>query len=117
MKKRMYYNMRIKTIQRNTSNIMKLIKICRKIRNFKIEMQANKLWKKLHEVLRELEERQNYKLTPSEDFQKFVTYGPDKLKVNPLDSIDTDKLTEDIESKKALLEGRLHDRNEDLKDL
>jgi Leucine-rich repeat (LRR) protein len=28
MKKRMYYNMRIKTIQRNTSNIMKLLKIC-----------------------------------------------------------------------------------------
>ena len=38
MKKRMYYNMRIKTIQRNTSNIMKLLKICRKVRNFKIDI-------------------------------------------------------------------------------
>lgn len=38
MKKRMYYNMRIKTIQRNTSNIMKLIKLCKKIRNFKIDI-------------------------------------------------------------------------------
>ena len=38
MKKRMYYNMRIKTIQRNTSNIMKLLKICRKVRNFKIDL-------------------------------------------------------------------------------
>ena len=29
MKKRMYYNMRIKTIQRNTSNIIRIIKICK----------------------------------------------------------------------------------------
>ena len=38
MKKRMYYNMRIKTIQRNASNIMKLLKVCKKIRNFKIDI-------------------------------------------------------------------------------
>ena len=57
MKKRMYYNMRIKTIQRNTSNIMKLLKICRKVRNFKIDIQVSKLTRKLNEVQRELEER------------------------------------------------------------
>jgi len=50
MKKRMYYNMRIKTIQRNTSNIMKLIKVCRKIRNFKIDIQVSKLTRKLNEI-------------------------------------------------------------------
>lgn len=38
MKKRMYYNMRIKTIQRNTSNIMKLLKICKQLRISKIDL-------------------------------------------------------------------------------
>lgn len=57
MKKRMYYNMRIKTIQRNASNIMKLLKVCKKIRNFKIDIQVTKLTKKLNEIARELEER------------------------------------------------------------
>jgi predicted metal-dependent hydrolase len=54
----MYYNMRIKTIQRNASNIMKLLKVCKKIRNFKIDIQVTKLTKKLNEISRELEERQ-----------------------------------------------------------
>lgn len=58
MKKRMYYNMRIKTIQRNASNIIKLVKICQKIRNFKIDISVTKLTKKLNEIARELEERQ-----------------------------------------------------------
>lgn len=58
MKKRMYYNMRIKTIQRNTSNIMKLLKICRKVRICKLEISQSKLIKKLLEITRELEERQ-----------------------------------------------------------
>ena len=58
MKKKMYYNMRIKTIQRNASNIDKLIKICKKIRNFKIDLNIIKLTKKLNEITRELEERQ-----------------------------------------------------------
>lgn len=57
MKKRMYYNMRIKTIQRNASNIMKLLKVCKKIRNFKIDISITKLTKKLNEAARELEER------------------------------------------------------------
>lgn len=60
MKKRMYYNMRIKTIQRNSSNIAKVLKIAKKIRNFKIDIQVTKLLKKLHEVSRELEEREYF---------------------------------------------------------
>ena len=46
-----------------------------------------------------------------------VTYGSEKLKRNPLDSVENDKLFSDIESKMALLQGRLNDKNEDLKDL
>lgn len=50
MKKRMYYNMRIKTIQRNTSNVMKLLKACRQIKVAKLNAQCSKLLKKLQEV-------------------------------------------------------------------
>jgi len=39
------------------------------------------------------------------------------LSKNPLDAIDNDKLVSDIESKIALINGRLHDKNEDIKDL
>ena len=117
MKKRMYYNMRIKTIQRNTSNIMKLLKICRKVRNFKIDLQVSKLTKKLNEVQRELEERQSLCQTNHEEFESPITYGPEKMKRNPLDTVENDKLFSDIESKMALLKGRLNDKNEDLKDL
>ena len=46
MKKRMYYNMRIKTIQRNSYNIIKLLKICKKIRKFNLDLQVSKLIKK-----------------------------------------------------------------------
>ena len=46
-----------------------------------------------------------------------VTYGPENLKHNPLDSIENDKLFSDIENKIALLKGRINDKNEDLKDL
>lgn len=53
MKKRMYYNMRIKTIQRNTSNIMKLLKICRNVRKRNLDLQVSKLIKKLQEIQRE----------------------------------------------------------------
>jgi hypothetical protein len=34
-----------------------------------------------------------------------------------LDNIDRETLMNDIESKMALINGRLHDKNEDLKDL
>lgn len=117
MKKRMYYNMRIKTIQRNTSNIVKLLKVCRRVRNLKIDLQVTKLNKKLKEAFRELEERQNLPKEGLEQFQALVKYGPDSLDRNPLDSIATDTLIPDLESKIALINGRLHDKNEDLKDM
>ena len=117
MKKRMYYNMRIKTIQRNTSNIMKLLKICRKVRICKIDIQTSKLIKKLHEINRELEERQHLNQTNHNQFESVFTYGPEQSKTNPLDQINNAQLVSDIESKRALIQGRMHDKNEDTKDL
>ena len=96
---------------------MKLLKICRKVRNFKIDIQISKLIRRLNEVQRELEERQNLPQVYNEEFENVIFYGPDKAKKNPLDQIENDKLVSDIESKVALINGRLHDKNEDLKEL
>jgi Leucine-rich repeat (LRR) protein len=43
MKKRMYYNMRIKLIQKNTNNVIQVLKVCRAIRHTKIAMRIDKL--------------------------------------------------------------------------
>ena len=50
-------------------------------------------------------------------FESVCSYGPQNLKHNPLDEIDNETLVSDIESKQALIQGRLHDRDEDFKDL
>ena len=52
-----------------------------------------------------------------DDFESIVTYGADKLKRNPLDAIANDQLIADIEAKMALINGRLHDKNEDIREL
>jgi hypothetical protein len=52
-----------------------------------------------------------------DDFESILTYGPEKYKKNPLDLVENDKLVSDIENKTALINGRVHDKNEDLKDL
>lgn len=48
--------MRIKTIQRNTTNVMRLLKICRGLRRKKIEKQMDKVLRKLQEIEREQDE-------------------------------------------------------------
>ena len=117
MKKRMYYNMRIKTIQRNTSNIMKLLKICRKVRIAKLDIQQSKLIKKFLEISRELDERHYITQSNKSEFEPVFTFGPEKVPHNPLDQLDNEQLSEQIENKKALIQGRIHDKNEDTKDL
>ena len=52
-----------------------------------------------------------------DQFESVCSYGPQNLKHNPLDEIDNETLVSDIESKKALIQGRLYDRDEDFKDL
>ena len=112
MKKRMYYNMRIKTIQRNASNILKLIKVSRNLRNFKLDIDVTRLTKRLYFTMRELEERQllAQKKYVEEGF-KGVGFGSETGKkgqenftetVNPLDEMDQEKLVNDLERKKAL---------------
>ena len=55
---------------------MRLLKICKKIRNFKIDIQVNKLTKKFNEISREFEERKYYSMTNKEEFECIFTYGP-----------------------------------------
>jgi hypothetical protein len=57
MKKRMYYNMRIKTISRNSSSTLKLLKIGKKLKTFKVDIDMTKLSKRFNTVLREIEVR------------------------------------------------------------
>ena len=73
--------------------------------------------KKMGEVQRELEERQHLAQKMPAGIEPAVTFGPERLDKNPLDKIDNDILFSDIESKTALIKGRLQDRQEDLKDL
>jgi signal transduction histidine kinase len=67
---------------------MKLLKICKKIRNFKIDIQVTKLTKKLNEITRELEERQYLNQTNKDQFESVFTYGAVNSKKNPLDEIE-----------------------------
>jgi len=81
---------------------------------------VTKLLKKLQEVCRELEEREYFmkeRAQPLQSEEQVCTYGADQLPKNPLDEMDQEKLLADLEAKKALYKGRIHDKNEDLRDL
>ena len=91
MKKRMYYNMRIKTIQRNASNLIKIIQIGKKLKTFKLDIEITRLTKKMYMASRELEERT---LLPLKTDNSDLHY-----KSNPLDLLDHEKLINDLERK------------------
>lgn len=63
----------------------------------------------MHEVTRELEERQYLGVQNSngsvnkDSFECVFTYGATNAKKNPLDDIDNEKLIGDLEGKKALM--------------
>ena len=73
--------------------------------------------KKMNEIMREIEERQYVSRTNRDQFENVITFGPTNAKKNPLEGIETEKLIGDLESKKALIQGRIHDKNEYVKDL
>jgi hypothetical protein len=77
MKKRMYYNMRIKTIQRNTTNLVGVLKVCKKLRSKKLEIFTERLVRKIMEVDREMEERLNLPQENKDNFESMCTYGLD----------------------------------------
>ena len=95
MKKRMYYNMRIKTMQRNASNLVRMLKIAKKVKVFINEFHITRFTKMLYEVKREMEERQLLpkrrnegprELTPEEkEIEGLIRYSPGDMKNNPLD--------------------------------
>lgn len=82
MKKRMYYNMRIKLIHKNTNNVIQVLKVCKAIRHKKIALRVDKLQRKLQEIEREQQEREEVR---EGEFKPMCTYGPDKKPINPLD--------------------------------
>ena len=68
-----------------SSNIMKLLKVCRKVRICKLETNQSKLIKKLLEINRELEERQYISQNNKDEFESVFTFGPEQVTRNPLD--------------------------------
>ena len=98
MKKRMYYNMRIKTIQRNASNVLKLVKIAKKIKNLRLDFDITRINKKLYSVMREIDER--HLLPPrNPDLPRIIMYGEAKSFDNPLDEFDQEQLMKDLDIK------------------
>ena len=56
MKKRMFYNMKIKTMKRIASNVMRIIKSCKKIRRLTVNKEIDYLTLTLKDYMRELDE-------------------------------------------------------------
>ena len=99
MKKKMYYNMRIKTIKRTASNIKQAITIMVQ----RYEKQVFEYLKPIEEDLlmseREIEEREN----PNQKIGEIFKYGEEKEDVNPLDNDDQVSLLDLLERKKNIL--------------
>lgn len=63
----------------------------------------------MYGTIRELEERQFLSIKPSDsEDNEFMS--------NPLDLLDQEKLLSDLERKKSLFQGRIHDKNDDIKE-
>lgn len=67
--------------------------------------------------MRELEERQLLPMVKleKENIQNHTNAKSDS--VNPLDLLDQDKLKEDLERKRSLFQGRIHDKNTEVKSI
>lgn len=109
MKKKMYYNMRIKTIKRTCSNIkLALVKLVKKF-----QQQVFKHLKPIEEDLkmaeRELDERK-----VNSSIRNVYTYTDENLVQNPLDQCDQTALRNQLEKK---TEKRKKDLNRECKDL
>lgn len=117
MKKRMYYNMRIKTIQRNASNMLKLIQVGKKLKKFKLDIDVTRLTKKMYATVRELEERQFLSIQKPSVSEGEGDGSQSTQVANPLDLLDQEKLLTDLERKKTLFQGRIHDKNDEIKEI
>lgn len=65
--------------------------------------------------MRELEERQLLSLSKQLAVDTEDPEGASKPVVNPLDLLDQEKLLTDLERKKTLFQGRIHDKNDEIK--
>ena len=99
MKKKMYYNMRIKTIKRTASNIKQAV--INMVQRY--EKQVFEYLKPIEEDLlmseREVEEREN----PRQKIGDVYKYTQDLDDINPLDSDDQVLLLDLIEKKRSIL--------------
>lgn len=103
----MYYNMRIKTIQRNSSALTKILKLAFSFKVSFCEQKKTKLQLKLHEAKREINERNFYEENAGVQFDPVVFYGDEKAPKNPLNQIGKEALLEKLQVKITLYKGRL----------
>lgn len=75
MKKRMYYNMRIKTIQRNASNVIRVMKKAEQMKLSIINTNINAMIRLIKDVEKEMGELTN--LPPGKGFGSAILFGSD----------------------------------------
>jgi Leucine-rich repeat (LRR) protein len=113
MKKRMYYNMRIKTIKRTASNLKQAVTIMVQRYEQKIFEYLKPVQEDLLMCQKEIEEREC-------DYEKqgdVYLYGEDQLTYNPLDHEDQIILMDAIEKKVDILSDLMQNEYKHLKTL
>ena len=99
MKKRMYYNMRIKTIQRLVSNLIMAIEDYKNCKVQLVHDEISRISKEMKEVEREINERE--KLPVKEAPSSLIKYGGSEL--NQLDDMEPDLLRTQLDHKQDYL--------------
>ena len=110
-KKRMFYNMKIKSNQCVVSNILKLIKYGKRLAQVRINNNIEFLTKKKNEITKVLDERQYYQIktqTENKTDQRGEEISGDKLNIIALN---------EYEQKKAVIQAKISEEQENEKEL
>ena len=99
IKKRMYYNMRIKTIQRLVSNLIMAIEDYKNCKVQCVYEEISRIGKELKDVEREINERKN--LPEKTEPSSLITYGGSET--NELDEIEPSELRKQLLHKQDYL--------------
>ena len=101
MKKRMFYNMKIKTMKRIASNVVHMLKSTQRLKIFKINKEIDFLYHKLKDAQREIDEN------------TFETGDQQAKSI----SEDRKKYLSEVDNKKIIIQGRIYDKYEDITDI
>ena len=97
--------------------MLKLIQVGKKLKKFKLDIDVTRLTKKMYATVRELEERQFLSIQKPSVSEGEGDGSQSTQVANPLDLLDQEKLLTDLERKKTLFQGRIHDKNDEIKEI